>query len=62
MHIYIYREREREPGGLQSMGSLRVGHDRSKLAHMHRYIYMAMVASKNKTIYSEATLQYGIRT
>ena len=30
-----------EPGGLQSMGSQRAGHDQSDLAHMHtQYIWV----------------------
>ena len=37
-----------EPGGLQSMGSQRVGHDRSNLAcmYMHMYIHTRLYDTK----------------
>ena len=35
-----------EPGGLQSIGSQRVGHDRNDLAHTHRWIGSVQLLSR----------------
>ena len=42
-----------EPGGLQSMGSQRVGHNWSQWAHLHAYSLLGYLGTANKHFWSE---------
>ena len=60
-YFHLENPVDKEPGGLQSIGSQRVGHDRSNLECMHTYSRRSKQLSGNPCIYNPLSTAYAIR-